>query len=36
MSGNAAPGFRFQFDAFMRQESGRWGEVVRQAGIKPE
>src|SRR5205823_2123329 len=24
------------FDAFMREESGRWGEVVRQAGIKPE
>lgn len=24
------------FDAFMRGESARWGEVVRQAGIKPE
>jgi tripartite-type tricarboxylate transporter receptor subunit TctC len=24
------------FDMFMRRESARWGEVVRQAGIKPE
>jgi tripartite-type tricarboxylate transporter receptor subunit TctC len=24
------------YDAFMREESARWGEVVRQAGIKPE
>jgi tripartite-type tricarboxylate transporter receptor subunit TctC len=24
------------FDAFMREESTRWGEVVRQAGIKLE
>jgi tripartite-type tricarboxylate transporter receptor subunit TctC len=24
------------FDAFMRQESARWREVVRQAGLKPE
>jgi tripartite-type tricarboxylate transporter receptor subunit TctC len=25
-----------QFDAFMRQESARWGAVVRQAGVKAE
>jgi tripartite-type tricarboxylate transporter receptor subunit TctC len=25
-----------QFEAFMREESARWGAVVRQAGIKPE
>jgi tripartite-type tricarboxylate transporter receptor subunit TctC len=25
-----------QFDAFIREESARWGEVVKQAGIKPE
>jgi tripartite-type tricarboxylate transporter receptor subunit TctC len=24
------------FDAFMRNESARWGTVVKQAGIKPE
>jgi tripartite-type tricarboxylate transporter receptor subunit TctC len=24
------------FDAFMRQESSRWGAVVKEAGIKPE
>ena len=24
------------FDTFMREESARWGAVVRQAGIKPE
>jgi len=24
------------FDAFMRQESNRWGAVVKEAGIKPE
>ena len=24
------------FAAFMRNESARWGEVVKQAGIKPE
>jgi tripartite-type tricarboxylate transporter receptor subunit TctC len=24
------------FDAFMREESARWGAVVKQAGIKPE
>lgn len=24
------------FDAFMREESARWGTVVKQAGIKPE
>ena len=24
------------FDAFMRNESARWGAVVKQAGIKPE
>jgi tripartite-type tricarboxylate transporter receptor subunit TctC len=31
-----AGGTAREFDAFMRQESARWGEVVRQAGIKPE
>jgi tripartite-type tricarboxylate transporter receptor subunit TctC len=25
-----------EFDAFMHEESARWGVVVRQAGIKPE
>jgi tripartite-type tricarboxylate transporter receptor subunit TctC len=25
-----------EFDAFMHEEQARWGEVVRQAGIKPE
>jgi len=25
-----------EFDAFMRRESARWSEVVKQAGIKPE
>ena len=25
-----------QFEAFMREESARWGAVVKQAGIKPE
>jgi tripartite-type tricarboxylate transporter receptor subunit TctC len=24
------------FEAFMRQESTRWGAVVKEAGIKPE
>jgi tripartite-type tricarboxylate transporter receptor subunit TctC len=24
------------YDAFMREESARWGEVIKQAGIKPE
>jgi tripartite-type tricarboxylate transporter receptor subunit TctC len=24
------------FDAFMREESARWGAVIKQAGIKPE
>jgi tripartite-type tricarboxylate transporter receptor subunit TctC len=24
------------FDAFMREESARWGEVIKQAGIRPE
>ena len=24
------------YDAFMREESARWGAVIRQAGIKPE
>src|SRR6266851_1460180 len=25
-----------EYDAFMREESSRWGAVVKQAGIKPE
>jgi len=25
-----------EFGKFMRNESARWGEVVKQAGIKPE
>lgn len=25
-----------RYDAFMREESARWGEVIKQAGIKPE
>jgi tripartite-type tricarboxylate transporter receptor subunit TctC len=25
-----------QFDAFIREESARWREVVKQAGIKPD
>jgi tripartite-type tricarboxylate transporter receptor subunit TctC len=25
-----------QFEAFMREESARWGAVVKQAGIKPD
>ena len=24
------------FDAFMREESARWGAVVKRAGIKPD
>ena len=24
------------YDAFMREESARWGAVVKQAGIKPD
>jgi tripartite-type tricarboxylate transporter receptor subunit TctC len=24
------------YDAFMREESARWGSVIKQAGIKPE
>jgi tripartite-type tricarboxylate transporter receptor subunit TctC len=33
---DAAGGSVEQFAAFMREESARWGEVVRQAGIKAE
>jgi tripartite-type tricarboxylate transporter receptor subunit TctC len=25
-----------QFDAFIRADSARWGDVIKQAGIKPE
>ncbi len=32
----AAGGSAEQFAAFMREESARWGEVVKQAGIKAE
>jgi tripartite-type tricarboxylate transporter receptor subunit TctC len=33
---DAAGGSAEQFAAFMREESARWGEVVKQAGIKAE
>jgi tripartite-type tricarboxylate transporter receptor subunit TctC len=33
---DAASGTPEQFAAFMREESTRWGEVVREAGIKPQ
>ncbi len=31
-----AGGTPAEFDAFMREESARWGAVIKQAGIKPE
>jgi tripartite-type tricarboxylate transporter receptor subunit TctC len=31
-----AGGTSAAFDAFMREETARWGAVVRQAGIRPE
>jgi len=33
---DAAGGSPEQFAAFMREESTRWAEVVRQAGIKAD
>jgi tripartite-type tricarboxylate transporter receptor subunit TctC len=34
--GDAQGGTVEEFSAFMRNESARWGAVVKQAGIKPE
>ena len=33
---DAQGGTAEDFGAFMRNESARWGVVVKQAGIKPE
>jgi len=34
--GDIAGGTPAAFDAFMREESARWGAVIKQAGINPE
>jgi tripartite-type tricarboxylate transporter receptor subunit TctC len=33
---DVAGGTAAAFDAFMREETARWGAVIKQAGIKPE